>query len=141
MKKILLAALAMAVSGQVCFGQTNAPAAATPLQPGPALKLTAKPQESAPANSPPAGANSLTGQMIASSASSNTAAMSRIELEGRLQSQGPANGSDFERKAAAAFRPEITQIGRAQFYSPVGTAIARKNPLCLLDPKLFEISW
>jgi hypothetical protein len=136
---MLLVGVALVLSSAVCFAQTNSPAAATPPSPGPALKLPAEPKPGLPGGSLEAGTNSLTGQMAVSRSPSDAAAMSRIES--RVQSQKPAYDNDLARKAAEAFKPEITQIGRARLYTPVGTAVARKNPFCLLDPRLFELSW
>jgi hypothetical protein len=56
---------------------------------------------------------------------------SRLESEGLLrqpESQGP-------------FSPKIIHVGHVQIYSSVMTAVARKNPLDLLDATFLNISF
>jgi hypothetical protein len=139
MKKPVLLAGLLVAPALLCFAQTNSPSSATPSLPAPPLQTPVQPKPALPPASLQAGTNSLTTPMTFSSNSSETAAMSRIER--RLQPQTPAYDNSLSPKTAEAFRPEITQIGRARLYTPIGTAVARKNPLCLLDPRLFVISW
>jgi hypothetical protein len=158
MNKILLTAYALIASCWVSFGQTNAPAAAQPA-PRPALKLPAAPQQTSPDVLLPANTNSPAGQMNSEDTGAatglnalaermklkgnpaKTAASSLMAQEGLLQAAGPASSSDFDRNMAAAFKPEIIRAGHTQIYSSVVTAVARKNPLCLLDPTFLKISF
>jgi hypothetical protein len=39
------------------------------------------------------------------------------------------------------FKPEVVHIGKIPVTCSVLTAIKRKNPLCLLNPLLFQASW
>jgi hypothetical protein len=139
MSRILLAALALLVAGPVCFGQTNSPATATVPSPRPAPKLPAEPKQSAPASSMPAGNNAVMGQMTLAAKSAESAAMSRIEGKSLIQPNRPIDDSGLE--TPPSFKPKITHIGRAEFYSSVSTAVARKNPLCLLDTTFLRLSW
>jgi hypothetical protein len=145
----LLLALALIAPGQICLGQTNSSPAATPSLPPPALKLPAEPKQNTPPIPSPVNTNYLTHQASLQGTNqaslegnpANTAALNRIEQEGLLQHRELTHESQLGSKAAAAVEPEIIHAGRARIYSPIATAIARKNPFCLLDPKLFDISW
>jgi hypothetical protein len=47
----------------------------------------------------------------------------------------------FSRALDAVFTPEPIRIGGTEVsFSPI-TAIKRKNPLCLLNPLIFNVSW
>jgi hypothetical protein len=139
MNRLLLLGLALVLSGPVCFGQTNSPAAATPTPARPALRLPAEPKQGEPASSLQASNNPFSGRLIAARSSADTGAITRIEGKSLMQPRGPIYDIDLER--AAAFKPEIKHLGRAQVYSSIGTAVARKNPLCLLDPNFLDVSW
>jgi hypothetical protein len=39
------------------------------------------------------------------------------------------------------FRPEFIRVGKAEMSFSLLTAIKRKNPLCLLNPLVFQLSW
>lgn len=157
MKKTILLACALVAPCWLCFGQTNAPAGPAKMPPVPALKLPALTGQASPAISSPAGANSPAGPMSLEEPGAQThlnapaermrlegkksAALNRMEQEGLVKPAEPAYSSDFNRNMAAAFRPEIIQSGHAQIYSSVVTAVARKNPLCVLDPTFLNISF
>jgi len=157
MNKIIMLACALVAPGWVCFGQTNAAAVAAKMPPVPALKLPTLTGQASPAISLPAGAHSPAGPMSLEETGAQThlnaladrmrlegkksAALNRMDQEGLVKPAEPAYGSDFDRNMAAAFKPEIIQSGRAQIYSSVVTAVARKNPLCALDPTFLTISF
>ena len=65
----------------------------------------------------------------------------RIEREGLLKVPGPKYDNDLERRLAGAFQPKIIRWGHAQIECPIVTAIARKNPLCLLCPMILNVSF
>jgi hypothetical protein len=65
----------------------------------------------------------------------------QIEKEGLLKAPGEVATTELGRKVEKAFRPEILHVGHVRIYSPIATAIARKNPLCLLDPMVLGISF
>jgi hypothetical protein len=100
------------------------PAQARSLPKAPGLKW---PGEPTPASS---------GQMSleANPHPAQAALFSRIEREGLLKLRTPAFDSDFARKIEAAFRPEIMRVGSTEISSSIITAIARKNPFCLIEP-------
>jgi len=141
MNRLLLVACALVAPCWVCFGQTNSPAATAQSPPRPALKLPAPPGQDSPAVSLPSDGNALANRMSLNGNSAKTAAGSRIVQEGLLKPAGPTYSSDFERNMAAAFKPEVIQSGRTHIYSSVVTAVARKNPFCVLDPTFLEISF
>lgn len=39
------------------------------------------------------------------------------------------------------FTPEVIRVGKASVSCTLVTAIKRKNPLCLLNPFVFQVSW
>jgi len=39
------------------------------------------------------------------------------------------------------FTPEVVHIGKVPVTCSIITAIKRKNPLCLLNPLFFQVSW
>ncbi len=71
----------------------------------------------------------------------SSAIFRRIEKEGSLRPAEQAPTTELGRKVANAFKPEILHVGHVRIYSPLVTAIARKNPLCLLDPMVLGISF
>jgi hypothetical protein len=70
-----------------------------------------------------------------------TALYSRMERENFFKSSEPEYDNDLERKIDAAFKPEIIHLGHVRIQCSVITAIARKNPLCLLSPNFLGISF
>jgi len=69
------------------------------------------------------------------------ALVDRLRGAGLLEPPHPIYDSELERAVGEAFRPEIIHIGHARFSCSIITAIARKNPFCLLDPSFFGISF
>lgn len=110
--------------------------------PPPALKFQQLPfrPESVSHPLPPQTAAS-SSQVRSAWNSPESAVFDRIDREGLLKPQGATYTSDVERNIAAAFRPQIIHVGHVQIYSPIVTAIARRNPLCLLDPLVLGISF
>jgi hypothetical protein len=54
----------------------------------------------------------------------------------------PPPESGFVRAVDAIFSPEVVHLGKTTELScSVLTAIKRKNPLCLLNPLVFQLSW
>jgi len=47
----------------------------------------------------------------------------------------------FSRAANEIFKPEPVRIGKTTVCFSVVTAIKRKNPLCLVNPMVLNISW
>jgi hypothetical protein len=94
-------------------------------------------------DSTPRDAFASSGQMSleASPNPKEAALFSRIAREGRLQPPAPMYDNDLERKMAEAFRPEIIHLGHVTVSSPIITAIARRNPLCLLDSIILRIEF
>lgn len=39
------------------------------------------------------------------------------------------------------FTPEVVRVGKVPISGSIVTAIKRKNPLCLLSPIIFQLSW
>lgn len=70
-----------------------------------------------------------------------TGLLERLDRAGLLNPPGPKYDSEVDRLMAAAFRPKIIHLGHAQFTCSIITAIARKNPFCLLDPSFIRISF
>jgi hypothetical protein len=139
----------------VCSGQTNSPVPAaradnssqtqfTPPQsqlfPPPDLKLHELPfKQESQSDALPHRTLAYSGQMDSQVTPAQAALFRRIERSGQLKP--PPGETDFERKLDAAFKPKVIHIGHVQIYSPIATAIARKNPFCLLDPMVLGISF
>jgi hypothetical protein len=58
-----------------------------------------------------------------------------------LKRAKPESGDLFSRVVANIFEPEVFRIGQTAVCCSVVTAINRKNPLCLLNPLVLNISW
>jgi hypothetical protein len=86
-------------------------------------------------------AGPVSDQMDVRFSRSDLDVISRVSREGLLQSPEPVFRREIAQKMAAAFAPQIIHVGHVRIYSSIVTAIARKNPLCLLDPQFFNISF
>lgn len=64
----------------------------------------------------------------------------RLELGGYLMKPEPST-SQFVRWTDAIFRPEPVRVRKTLVSCSVVTAVKRKNPLCLLSPRLLDVSW
>lgn len=53
----------------------------------------------------------------------------------------PGPDSGFARAVEAIFEPEVVHWGKKTVSCSVLTAIKRKNPLCLLNPIFFQLTW
>jgi hypothetical protein len=114
-----------------------------PLLPAPErrlLQLPLRPEDVGQPPLPDLGAVSLH-----SSAEENpyrAALLDRMEEHaGLLKPPGPVYDSEIDRAMAAAFRREVIRVGNVQFSCSIITAIARKNPFCLLDSSFLQISF
>jgi hypothetical protein len=56
------------------------------------------------------------------------------------KTQSPFN-NPIDRFVDNVFRPEVFQVGKLPASCSIWTAVKRKNPLCLLNPEFFQISW
>jgi len=54
------------------------------------------------------------------------------------QSAGPATVAE---RCLDIFRPEVIHLGKTYVSCSLLTAIKRKNPLCLINPIFFNLSW
>jgi hypothetical protein len=145
MKKILMLVWVLIVACPVCFGQTNhsSVAATRLIHPG-ALKPSAQPARNSPVvsmeqndPSPLAHfeddyASDSSDQTSQRPPQSETGIISRIGQQGLLTPQA---------NIAGPVRPKIIHMRHMQIYSSVVTAVARKNPLCLLDATFLNISF
>jgi hypothetical protein len=83
----------------------------------------------------------VSSQTISGVNPTQLALMRQMEPELLMKDSEPMFDTDIARNIAAAFRPEIIKVGHVQIYSSVVTAIARKNPFCLLSPAFLNISF
>ena len=60
---------------------------------------------------------------------------------GPLKHSEPASDDLFSRVINGIFVPETFRIGKTTVCCSVFTAIERKNPLCLLNPIVLNVSW
>ena len=58
-----------------------------------------------------------------------------------VRAEGPLFDHGVNRFLDQVFRPEELKVGKLSVSSSITTAIKRKNPLCLLNPIIFQISW
>ena len=58
-----------------------------------------------------------------------------------VRSEPPAFQHGGNRFLDQVFRPEEFRVGKFAVSSPIATAVKRKNPLCLLNPIVFQASW
>ena len=58
-----------------------------------------------------------------------------------LRAEEPVFENGVNRFMDQVFRPEVFKVGKHSLSSSIITAIKRKNPLCLLNPIIFQISW
>lgn len=63
------------------------------------------------------------------------------ELAAHLQPPPQESSGFFERVVVDAFVPTEVHVGETTVSCSVVTAIKRKNPLCLLNPIVLNISW
>jgi hypothetical protein len=68
---------------------------------------------------------------------------SRVVKSGEFYLVRPAqpSGDPVVRFVDGIFRPEVVHVGKIPVACSVVTAIKRKNPLCLLNPLVFQASW
>ena len=114
---------------------TPAPVAPRPgrLFPLPEPKWLDLPAKIELSNDPPAqAASSASIQWSQKRELYEAAQVSKLESQGLFIVQD--DDSEFDRAINAAFRPEVIHLGHFEFTSSIITAIARRNPLCLLDP-------
>ena len=65
----------------------------------------------------------------------------RLERGGYLTRPEPPSDNLLVRFADSTFRPEVFKIGKTSLSCSIVTAIKRKNPLCLLNPIVLNLSW
>jgi hypothetical protein len=68
---------------------------------------------------------------------------SRVIRSGEFYLTRPESKSDsgVVRFVEGIFTPEIIRVGKTSVSCSVITAVKRKNPLCLLNPLVFQASW
>lgn len=81
--------------------------------------------------------------MAASTASSEPGARlyRRLEQSGNLNLLEPTHPRGSGGIIDAIFEPEIIRMGKTAVSGAIITAYKRKNPLCLLNPIFFDLSW
>lgn len=102
--------------------------------------LPARPED-ALSKPPPLDAGTASLHEMGEVSPGRQAGIDRLVREGLLIPPAPKYDSEIDRTMAAAFRPEIIHLGHAQFTCSLITAIARRNPFCLLDPAPIGISF
>jgi len=65
----------------------------------------------------------------------------RMEREGSFAKASLPSGNLISRTFDRAYDPVVGHVGKASITSPFITAVKRKNPLALLNPVFFEMSW
>jgi len=65
----------------------------------------------------------------------------RLEQGGYLTRKEIRSENRFERAIDAIFEPEVIHLRKVDISCSAITAIKRKNPLCLLNPIVLNVSW
>jgi hypothetical protein len=65
----------------------------------------------------------------------------RLERAGYLTPAAPPSDNRFFRFVDNTFLPEVIHYRKVDVSCTLVTAIKRKNPLCLLNPLFFNLSW
>jgi|SRR6185369_10683702 hypothetical protein len=130
-----------------CYGQTNASTIASsrfflpPIQ----LRTETRPSDGEPKKSAPEpGVSFPSSQPITLEAALGDAGLhSSVVRSGEfyLTRPEPPSESGVVRFVEGVFKPEVIQVGKTSVSCSVLTAIKRKNPLCLLNPIFFGVSW
>jgi hypothetical protein len=101
----------------------------------------------APASLPPATSLFESGRLGEQMSLTSKASTLDLELYERLARGGyltapkPRSEHPFARSLDAIFEPEFIRIGKTTVACSIVTAIKRKNPLCLINPMFFNVSW
>jgi hypothetical protein len=65
----------------------------------------------------------------------------RLDKAGYLTRPEPPSDNRFDRIMDSTFRPEVFHFRKVDVECSLITAIKRKNPLCLLNPIFFNMTW
>lgn len=65
----------------------------------------------------------------------------RLDKAGYLTRPEPPSDNRFDRLMDSTFRPEVFHFRKVDVECSLITAIKRKNPLCLLNPIFFNMTW
>jgi len=65
----------------------------------------------------------------------------RLEKLGVFDRPEPVSDSLLERSLNSVFASEVIRFRKVELSGSLITAIKRKNPLCLLNPIVFNLSW
>ena len=130
-----------------CAAQTNTCVEAKPdfFFPPIQLRLEVRPE---PAKTQPLASLSLTPAVTIPAVALNST-LGDWELKSRVLRSGefyltrpePTPDGALTRAVEGIFKPEVLHLGKVPIASSIVTAIKRKNPLCLLNPIVFQVSW
>lgn len=90
-----------------------------------------------PATSPLSERITLTGSLT----ESDLRTLHILEANGYLKRPEPKSENVFVRIADEIFEPATIHIGKTTLTCSVITAIKKRNPLCLLNPMVLNLSW
>jgi len=156
MKWIYCFACASAIGCADAFGQTNCSAPGFGLLALPPVRLRALPEDPEKA----ALARSVSDPAIAAAPSPRSPPQPTekmtlstatdyldpelyrlLEQEGCFTRWSSTEENAVTKCVEAVFRPEVAHIGKTALSCSIITAIKRKNPLCLLNPMVLNLSW
>jgi hypothetical protein len=146
MKGIIAGICGMALSSVLCPGQTNNCTSASLGFSLPPLRLSAEiraESEKAATLSQSTPAALPVQNVALQSSLADTDFQSRFIRSGEFyltRAESPSD-SGLVRFVEKVFTPEVVHIGKVPIACSVVTAIKRKNPLCLLNPIVFQMSW
>ena len=109
---------------------------------GQMLKLPVRPEEITPQRMAPSAAHETFAFSNKQGLNADEATLvSRVVQQGLFDCSVPTYNTDIQRRLAEAFEPKIVKVGQVCIHSTIIDAIARKNPLCLLNPQFFNASF
>jgi hypothetical protein len=141
MKGISGVVCAMALSCLCCCGQTNTCAQPTARFFLPPMKLRAAIELETAAPKPAlsvGSASAASAEMVTLESTLNGGGLpSRVIRSDEFYLTRPEPLSFVD----GVFRPEVLHLGKTSISCSLLTALKRKNPLCLLNPVVFQLSW
>ncbi len=107
----------------------------------PAFKTLAGSAEPLPVKNTSAPAPAVKLELTTASAEGLHGSFVRSDEFYLVLAEEPVFDHGVNRFLDQVFRPEEFHVGKHSVSSSITTAIKRKNPLCLLNPIVFQLSW
>lgn len=148
MKFLVISGCCAAICAASCLGQTNTCMPVTPRFFLPPVQLRLEPQPETLKVAPVASVT-----LTSPAAPAACFALNSTDDDGGFHSKVIRSGEFYLTRAEprpeggmarvldGIFTPEVVHVGKIPVTGSIVTAIKRKNPLCLLNPVVFQVSW